>query len=211
MFRRAGAVLGAVLVAAALVAAPTASATPGSLFGCSAAYYHDDSRLGPEQLPWLGPVGSQLIGYQRTGYLPAQRFLDTYYDPATQSWRYPPLNGYLIGPDGKPIEFAMTLVPGLRMDRYGSEYGGFLAPAGSPYWSRSIPPSNLDGTPPQSCNYHVYRVVRSFAVDAGPIAPWFAQPGGGLQYQLDGSLVPGAPAQLNVLWLVANGYLERMP
>lgn len=44
----------------------------------------------------------------------------------------------------------------------------------------------------------------------GPIAPWFDQPGLGWQYQLDGTLIPGAPAQINVGWLITNGYLQRL-
>lgn len=70
---------------------------------------------------------------------------------------------------------------------------------------RSIPPQNLVGTPPEGCNYHVYHVLKPFAVDAGPIAPWFHQTGGGLQYQLR-----GGPERLNVLWLLDNDYLERL-
>jgi hypothetical protein len=214
--RRVGTALGAALLAVLVVTVP-ASAAPaapstglGSLTQCSADFYHGDRRLGPDKLPLLGAVGLQLLGYHRTGYLPEQRFLDTYYDAGTNSWRYPPLNGYVIGPDGQPIEFHLTMIPGQQIDRYGSEFGGFLAPIGSPYASRSIPPQSLDSTPAELCNYHVYRVARPFEVDAGPIASWFAQPGGGLQYQLDGSLVPGAPAQLNVMWLIDNGYLARI-
>ena len=78
------------------------------------------------------------------------------------------------------------------------------------YATRSIPPQNLDATPPAARNYHDYRVIRPLTVDAGPIAPWFAQPGGGLQYQLDATLVPGAPSPLDVMWLVTNRYLARV-
>jgi hypothetical protein len=53
-------------------------------------------------------------------------------------------------------------------------------------------------------------VLKPFQVDAGPIAAWFAQPGGGLQYQLDAALSPDAPAKINVLWLVDNRYLARI-
>ncbi|MFD0331805.1 TNT domain-containing protein [Streptacidiphilus monticola] len=81
---------------------------------------------------------------------------------------------------------------------------------GPPYALRAIPPQSLDGQPAAGCNYHDYRVLRPFSVDAGPIAPWFDQPGLGWQYQLDSALVPGSPARLNVLWLVQNGYLERL-
>lgn len=208
------------LAAAGLVAAAapaTASAavsarTPNPAESCSATFFHDDPRLGPHHLPELGPVGAELLGYRRTGGLSASEFLATYYNPAANGgsggWIYPPDSGYVIGPDGNPIEFHLTMVPGSEMDRFGSQYGSFLAPAGLPYAERSIPPQSLDSNPAETCNYHDYKVLKSFAVDAGPIAPWFAQPGGGLQYQLDGSLVPGAPAALNVLWLVNNGYLE---
>jgi hypothetical protein len=43
-----------------------------------------------------------------------------------------------------------------------------------------------------------------------PIAPGFGQPGGGLQFQLVSSLLPGAPATATVMWLVSHGYLRRL-
>jgi hypothetical protein len=52
--------------------------------------------------------------------------------------------------------------------------------------------------------------MKSFTVESGPIAPWFGQQGHGWQYQLDPELVPGAPAKLNVMWLVNNGYLRAL-
>ncbi|MFI9274362.1 TNT domain-containing protein [Kitasatospora sp. NPDC052896] len=195
-----------------LTVAPTAgAATPQPLDQCSAADHQGDARLGPEQLPLLGRVGLELIGYQRTGGESDQAFLARYYDSRAGSWNYPPDNGYALTPDGQPIEIEQELLPGQDIDRYGSEYGSFLAPEGLPYAERSIPPQSLDSTTaPAGCNYHDYRVVKPFEVHAGPIAPWFDQPGWGWQYQLDGTLLPGAPAQLNVGWLVTNGYLERL-
>jgi hypothetical protein len=53
-------------------------------------------------------------------------------------------------------------------------------------------------------------VLRPFPVQAGPVAAWFGQPGGGTQYQLDGALIAGAPGSINVQWLVDNGYLDRV-
>lgn len=191
---------------------PVVAATP--LNQCSATFYDGDSRLGPAQLPLFGPVGLQLFAYARTGLYSPQQFLAQFYSPTANNgspgWIYPPDNGYVIDRDGNPVEWTATLSAGADIDRYGSEYGSFLAPAGTPYGARSIPPSSLDGNPAGTCNYHDYTVLKPFQVDAGPIAPWFAQLGGGLQYQLDGSLVPGAPAQLNVMWLVDNGYLGRI-
>jgi hypothetical protein len=213
----------ALTAGAAAPAAPTrgthsthsthATATPAD--ECSAAYYDDDFRLGPKHLPVTGRVGRELWGYHRSGDLTDAQLLAEYYSPTANNgspgWIYPPDNGYVIGRNGKPLETVQTLRTGQDIDRYGSEYGSFLAPSGLAYAARSIPPSSLDSTPAASCNYHDYRVLKPFAVDAGPIAPWFGQPGYGWQYQLNASLVSGAPAgQFNVMWLVDNGYLGRI-
>jgi hypothetical protein len=177
---------------------------------CSAVFHNGDYRLGPADLPRQGHVGSELIGYRRSGDLPTvDDLLAQYYNSSTNAWIYPPDDGYVTA-NGVPLEWTQTLLPGQDIDRYGSEYGAFLAPEGLPYAARSIPPQSMDGTPAAGCNYHDYRVLKPFGVDAGPIAPWFGQPGFGLQYQLDASLIPGGPATVNVGWLVANGYLERL-
>ncbi|GAA2151259.1 hypothetical protein GCM10009760_46430 [Kitasatospora kazusensis] len=194
--------------AAQSAAATRADVTPAD--ECSTATFQNDARLGPEQLPTRGPVGRELWGYQRTGGLPVQSFLATYYDSAAGSWKYPPSNGYVLLPDGQPLEIQQTLQPGQRIDRFGSEYGSFLAPEGISYGSRSIPPQSLVSTPAATCNYHDYQVLKPFTVDAGPIAPWFGQPGYGWQYQLDATLLPGSPTRLNVMWLIDNGYLSRV-
>ncbi|MFJ8473436.1 TNT domain-containing protein [Kitasatospora sp. NPDC094011] len=226
----AAAALTAVTAPAALAAPGTGAATSGTTTTgatttsatttgtpadqCSAAFRQDDARLGPQDLPSSGPVGRQLLGYQRTGGASEQDFLATYYDQSANGgkggWKYPPADGYVTLPDGSPVEFDLTLYPNQNIDRYGSEYGAFLAPEGLPYANRAIPPQSLDGTPAAGCNYHDYKVVKPFTVHAGPIAPWFNQPGWGLQYQLDATLLPGGPARLNVLWLVENGYLARI-
>ncbi|TWE15305.1 uncharacterized protein DUF4237 [Kitasatospora atroaurantiaca] len=192
-------------------ATPAHAAVPAALDQCSAEDHHGDPRLGPERLPILGRVGLELIGYNRTGGQDEQTFLSQYYDSQAGSWRYPPADGYLTGPDGQPVKLNQTLLPGQDIDRYGSEYGSFLAPEGLPYANRSIPPQSLDSTSaPAGCNYHDYQVVKPFTVHAGPIAPWFNQPGHGWQFQLDATLVPGAPERINVGWLVTNGYLKRL-
>jgi len=177
---------------------------------CSATLVDGDRRLGPAQLPNHGRVGWELKGYRRFGTMAAADFLATYYDAAAGTWIYPPQNGYQLRPDGTPVVWRRTLTVGRTLDRFGSEYGSFLSPAGTPYAQRAIPPSSLVGTPAQDCNYRRYRVVRAFDVAAGPIAAWFGQPGDGWQYQLSGGFVDGAPEYLNVFWLVDQGYLERI-
>ncbi|MCC9309063.1 TNT domain-containing protein [Kitasatospora sp. RB6PN24] len=208
---KAGSLLAAAMAGAALftVAAPAAHADTLPSDQCSTDFQAGDPRLGPARLPATGPVGREVLGYDRTGGASDQAFLQQYYDSASGGWKYPPADGYVVL-NGRPVEFDQTLLTGQDIDRFGSEYGAYLAPAGLPYAMRSLPPQSLDGTPAAGCNYHDYKVLKPFAVHGGPIAPWFNQPGYGWQYQLDGALLPGAPAKVNVGWLVANGYLQRL-
>ena len=208
--------LAAVVVTLVWAWATPAGATPSTPAGqCSEANFNGDARLGPRDLPTTGPVGLELTGYNRLAGLTPDQFIATYWDPTAfggqGGWRYPPSNGFLIGPGGQPIEVPIPLHAGQQVDRYGSEFGQFLAPTGIPYAQRAIPPQSLDNTStPATCNYRAYKVLKDFRVEGGPIAPAFGQPGKGVQYLLLGSLVPGAPAQLNILWLVDNGYLQRL-
>ncbi|MGH9223615.1 MAG: TNT domain-containing protein [Acidimicrobiales bacterium] len=209
-------IVGAVVCTLALVVgqAPSswAAATPPA--ECSTEDFNGDPRLGPRDLPTQGAVGLELRTYDRLGGLTAEQFIATWWDPAANhgqgGWRFPPEFGFRLGEDGQPIRATMTLRVGQRIDRFGSEFGGFLAPVGSLYSQRALPPQSLDNAAaPSGCNYNLYKVGRDFAVDGGPIAPAFGQPGNGLQYRLVGALVPGAPALLNVRWLIDNGYVTR--
>ncbi len=188
------------------------AATPASQ--CSTEDFNGDPRLGPRDLPSEGSVGLELRSYDRFAGLTPEEFVAAYWDPAAQGgqggWRFPPQNGFLIGPSGQPVHATITVRAGQRIDRFGSEFGAFLAPAASLYSQRALPPQSLDNAAdPGGCNYNLYRVVRDFLVDGGPIAPAFGQPGKGLQYLLVGALVPGAPERLNVRWLIDNGFLAR--
>ncbi|WP_376753306.1 glycohydrolase toxin TNT-related protein [Enterobacter soli] len=100
---------------------------------------------------------------------------------------WPPNRGVL----GESSEF--TLLPGTRIDRYGSEYGTFLSPEGTPYRARSLKPGT-DGK-----TYSVYEVMEPITVDAGEVAPWFGYEGGGTQYELRNRAID----------LINNGSLER--
>jgi hypothetical protein len=178
---------------------------------CSAADYHHDARLGPAHVPNSGPLATVLHGWHRLAGLSARRYLHEYYDAAAKSWRYPPLGGYLLTPDGVPITFQVTLQPGQVIDRFGSEFGSYLSPLGTPYSYRGIPPQSLDNTTtPEACNYSRYKVLQPIPVQSGPIAPALGQPGFGTQYVLDASIFPGNPAMFNVGYLVTNGYLARI-
>ncbi|MFF1512294.1 TNT domain-containing protein [Streptomyces sp. NPDC058326] len=208
-------------VTAVLTAAPAAQAAPAEKPAAAppapcTGEFKGDKRLGPKHLPrtWQDPVGPLLNRYQRTGQLSSADFLKKYWEgPAgTGGWKYPPNDGF--GEVNGTVDKAPELLTeGERLDRFGSEYGSFLAPAGDAYAERALPPQNLntrDAAFP--CDYHLYEVTRSFVVWEGSIAPWFEQPGGGRQIKLDPAFLdPGEGQRLNVKWLLDNGYLVRVP
>lgn len=103
---------------------------------------------------------------------------------------------YLFPPDSGFARASrpMTLAPGKHIDRYGSPNGVYLAPAGTPYDARAVP---YDRT---KMEYRRYRVMKPLAVKAGPIAAWFDQRGGGIQY------VTAKPVRV----LVEEGYLRQV-
>ena len=86
---------------------------------------------------------------------------------------WPPNHGFM----GDPEE--ITLRPGTIVDRYGPPTGRFVSPQGTPFEARSLPPDAFGR------DIHTYEVIADIhGVKAGEIAPWFGQPGGGIQYQL---------------------------
>lgn len=203
----------ALLACASLVAAAPAKKHPKCPHYCkgttnssmSDAYVCGDPRLGPTQLPTKMPLSVFVTGYHRLGGLCPGEFLANWTDPKTSSYNYPPDNGFQLDTGGNPIMGNMTLTPGMLIDRFGSYYGSFLAPYGSPYDQRALPPSNLDtpaGDPTYPYNYHVYKVLMPFDVFVGPIAAWFGQPGQGTQYEL---------INVNVMTLQSGGYLKELP
>ncbi|MGW1231834.1 TNT domain-containing protein [Streptomyces californicus] len=217
---RVSTVLATLGITAGLLSGPAASAAPASARPAPAAERHDpctgefrgDARLGPKWLPGkrLAPVGPLLKGYQRTGGLTPKDFLKKYWEgPAdTGSWKYPPNDGF-GEVNGEIDKEPVKLRTGQRLDRFGSEYGGYLAPAGDAYAERALPPQNLNTRDADTpCDYRVYKVAKPFWVWQGSIAPWFEQPGGGQQIKLDAVFLdPGAGQRLNVKWLLDHAYL----
>ncbi|KAH8828081.1 hypothetical protein DL96DRAFT_1815364 [Flagelloscypha sp. PMI_526] len=167
-------------------------------------YLCGDARLGPKVLPGprFDPIDDVVGKYHRLGGLCPDAFLSRWFNTTTGYYNYPPENGFQLSTSGQPIHGKQYLGIGSRLDRFGSEFGFFLAPAGSPFSQRALPPSNLDwpedALPRIPYNYHVYEVTREFEVMSGPIAPWFGQPGQGTQYQTFS----------NIMTLIQDGFLE---
>ncbi|KAM3497280.1 hypothetical protein MY10362_009363 [Beauveria mimosiformis] len=155
-------------------------------------YVCGDSRFGPlalvkDKYSMKGELGSILDNYTPFGEICPAAFLQKYGNG--KGWfEYPPKDGFELANDGEAIKSSYTLCPGDKVDRVGHENGTFLAPWGTPYEQRSLVPANLATDPKFSdgtlYNYHVYEVIKDLTVEAGPIAPWFEQPGNGIQYHL---------------------------
>ena len=92
------------------------------------------------------------------------------------------------------IPRAVWLKPGTLLDRFGQPGGRFLAPADASYMGRAVPYDRL------KMPYYRYEVRKPLRVAAGKAAPWFDQPGGGIQYR----------TTLRVQELLAQGYLKQV-
>ncbi|CAM3762531.1 TNT domain-containing protein [Nocardiopsis rhodophaea] len=184
-------------------------------------YLCGDPRLGPADLPDDGVVGELMHGYQRLGGLSPTEFLNRYRrtstDPRTgeaeESWIYPAHQGFAtVG--GVVQSWKVDVAAGTMLDRFGSPWGSFLAPAGTPYAQRSLPPDSLNTWPGGPAhNYRCYQVLDEFTAEVGPIAPAFEQPGGGDQLFLDPALVPEGTGlgHVGVNSLAEWGYVEDRP
>ena len=187
-------------------------------------FYESNFLLGPAKLPKEGPVGAVVSGYERFGDLKADAFKQDYIVDG-KKWNWPPSDGFALkdgGPYGQVDRAKITLKPGTQLDRFGFAAGKFLAPKATPFPERALPPQALE-TPSHTrpdyegkmwtentivppSNYHAYCVQNAFDVDAGAIAPWFGQPGRGMQYMLMPGYVPDQPSdKLSVQWLLSHG------
>jgi RHS repeat-associated protein len=104
---------------------------------------------------------------------------------------WPPNRGFVDG-EGGPA----TMLPGHLVDRYGGPDGTFLAPAGTPPEMRSLAPGS------ELRPINTFQVVVPFEVSAGNAAPFFGQPGRGLQFDTAPSTVRD---------LVNSGALQPVP
>lgn len=179
---------------------------------CVAPYVDGNPRLGPVNLPKTGYLHSLLAFYVRYGGLPPSQFLAQFFNPAVNDWNRPPNDGYATNSQGMLLRSRVTLYPGQLIDRFGNEFGRFMASAGTLFVERALPPDSLNTLPTDPghiCNYHLYRVTKQFDVDGGVTAPAFAQPGGGLQYTLNAAYLTNPQFPL-IPFLVNNGFLQRV-
>ncbi len=107
-------------------------------------YICGDARLGPTLLPLTLPVFDLVDDYDRFGGLCPGEFLAQWFNTTTNSYNYPPLNGFQLDTASAPIQGRVAFAVGQLLDRFGSEFGTFVSPEGAPYNQRALPPSNLN-------------------------------------------------------------------
>ncbi len=90
---------------------------------------------------------------------------------------WPPNDGAVTG-----TEKNIFLGEGYRFDRFGSNYGRFVSPVGTPYSMMSLAP----GTEIQP--YRVFEVVKPIRAQGAITSGWFGEPGGGSQFKLESSV-----------------------
>lgn len=98
---------------------------------------------------------------------------------------------------------------GEQIDRYGGNNGTFFGDEGTTIPERAMAPNS------DFSKYNKYVVAREMPVRKGKIAPWFDQPGGGIQYQIDPGFVSSIKSKLRpkedfIDGLVRMGYLDRI-
>jgi len=106
----------------------------------------------------------------------------------TGNIKWPKNDGFLGTPD------KVNLTPGMRFDRYGAETGSFASPLGTPPAKRSLAPGTA------SKPLTKYEVAKQFDALGGEVAPWFNEPGGGVQYKF----------QKSVKELLDEGYIKKI-
>jgi hypothetical protein len=111
--------------------------------------------------------------------------------------KWPPNRGFISHVKG-------TLKAGTEFDRYGGyidktdglfkDNGLFASPIGTLFENRALPLEYLSTKP-----YNKYRVIKDISnVKKGTVAPWFGQPGKGLQFELP----------ISIDDLIKDGYIK---
>ncbi|MCX3058842.1 TNT domain-containing protein, partial [Streptomyces beihaiensis] len=165
-------------------------------------------------------VMALLHGYQPYGDLTPAEFVGKYWDKSADSWDW---STALDDPSGAVAGTEHTVWPkaGERWDRFGGEKGQWLAPEGTAYAERSLPPENLhqgyhryvwvkDWTPETAAQYVKGGKLASGDITASKVSPGFGQPGMGTQFKLPGNWRQDGEATMNVQWLLDHHFIKDL-
>ena len=175
-----------------------AIALPGMMFGGEGAAV--EAGLPAETVTPGGAPLAVMHGWDPLGGMSFDDFASHFGTPETRVW--PGNDGFPQGYVPQPS----NLPEGTIIDRFGSEYGRYLSPDGTPFSDRAIPPETVGG------DYNRYMVTREplppgWRIVEGPVEPFFGQTPspGALQYMIEG---PDG-VRPNVQELVRLGILDE--
>ncbi|SOJ53989.1 hypothetical protein MSIMFB_01487 [Mycobacterium simulans] len=160
-------------------ASDAATTLPGLLFGGEGAAI----RMGlPAEVVTEGGAPLAVVrGWEPTGGMSWDDFASQFGTP--QSRNYPLNDGFPPGYVPQPAQ----LPEGAIIDRFGSEYGRYLAPDGTPFADRALAPESVGG------DYNRYMVTGKplppgWQLVEGPVQPYYGQTPspGTLQYMILG-------------------------
>lgn len=120
-------------------------------------------------------IGAAATGTAATTAAPVVQQVVEQTSTAIQTY-YPPNDGF------SGTVQNVTLEAGTMLQRIGSLYGSYVAPAGTPYQMLSLPYDKLG----QTVTY--LQVQQPIQALGGTVAPWFGQIGCGTQYLLNSSV-----------------------
>jgi hypothetical protein len=125
-------------------------------------------------------------------------------------------DGQLIYPDdsleSKPYAIPGTVVPdanlptGMELGRFGYPGGAYLTPEGTPFAELSLPPSSAAKPYYQYVVKDGSRLPPGWRIEESKVAPWFHQPGGGIQFRV----IDDFGANGSVEELIRWGFLRRV-
>jgi uncharacterized protein YukE len=174
-----------------------AFALPGLIFGGEGEIV--EAGLPAETLTPGGAPLSVLQGWDPVAGMSWDDFADRFGTPETRVW--PGNDGFPQGFDPQPAH----LPSGTIIDRFGSEYGRYLASDGTPFADRALPPESVGG------DYNRYMVTgqplpQGWQIVEGPVEPFYGQTPspGTLQYMIVG---PDG-VKVSVKELVDRGILD---
>ncbi|OBK88526.1 TNT domain-containing protein [Mycolicibacter sinensis] len=147
--------------------------------------------------------------------LPAESPLFDGYHPIEPGPQFTDSAGHLIYPNdslvSKPYAIPGTVVPdadlaaGTELGRFGSEYGGYMAPEGTPFAQLSLPPESATRPYLRYVVDDPAALPPGWHIEQSQTAPWFHQPGGGTQFRIINEFGDTG----SVEELIRSGFLRR--
>jgi uncharacterized protein YukE len=147
-------------------ASDAATTLPGLLFGGEGAAVR--AGLPAETVTEGGAPLAVVRDWEPTGGMPWDDFTSRFGTPESRNW--PSNDGFPPGYVPQPVQ----LPEGAMIDRFGSEYGRYLAPDGTPFADRALAPESAGG------DYNRYIVTGKplppgWKIVEGPVEPWYGQ------------------------------------